>query len=90
MKDKELRSALEDSGVVKTVMDRDGGEFLQVLDVEGQLNAICEYLEIKLSRVPERIVAKRKNAPQNAVEAKPEQHTTQSVRQPEEPASARA
>jgi hypothetical protein len=89
MKDKELREVLVEAGVIR---DRsyEGISFLEAVAIEDKIDAIARYLGIKFERIPETVVARIKDAPQNAVEAKPEQHTTQSVRQPEEPASARA
>jgi hypothetical protein len=66
MKDKELREVLIDAGVIKNP-SYEGISYLQAVPIEDKINAIAQYLGIKFERVPEVVVAKKKDAPQNAM-----------------------
>jgi hypothetical protein len=69
MKDKELRQILEDSGVISVGMYRDGESFINPVPIRDILNALIEYLGVNIINVPDHMVAKKKEAPQNIIEA---------------------
>ena len=69
MKDKELRQILEDSGVIDVGCDRDGQPFINPVPIRDILNALIEYLGVKIINVPDHMVTKKKDTPQNTIEA---------------------
>lgn len=67
MKDKELREVLIEAGVISD-QSYEGISFLQAVPIGDKINAIARYLGIKFEHVPEMVVAKKKDAPQNIKE----------------------
>jgi hypothetical protein len=71
MKDKKLRAVLVDAGVIRD-RSHEGHSFLQAVAIEDKIDAIARYIGIKFERIPETVVARIKDAPQNNVETKVE------------------
>jgi hypothetical protein len=68
MKDKELRSLLEDAGII-IGRDSEFGKFYVPVCIGEKLDAIIKYLDLEFKRVPEKVIAVSKVAPQQNVES---------------------
>ena len=79
MKDKELRDLLVDSGVVKERKNIEYGTWLESVPIGEKIDAIVRYLGITFERIPESVIAKKKDAPEKAVEDVVVQQATAAV-----------
>ena len=68
MKDKELRSLLEDAGIISE-RDTEFGKYYVPVCIGEKLDAIAKYLGLEFKRVPEKVIAVSKVAPQQNMEA---------------------